>query len=293
MTELRQFAAAKINLALHVTGTDARGYHLLDSLVCFADVGDIVTVAPSPSAEFSITGPMADALGAGEDNLVIRAARLLDPLATARITLEKNLPVASGIGGGSADAAACLRALCLLWQRAMPDRDALLSLGADVPVCIAGQSARMQGIGAEISPLPDLPLLDAVLVNPGAALSTPEVFRALQKKNNPPLPDLPKGAGWADWMDFLRATRNDLAAPAAALNAEIGVVLTMLRATNGCALARMSGSGATCFAIYESGAQAQAAAKEIAKRWPDWWVVPARLGGRPISPAPRRNPQDR
>ncbi|MCW1920038.1 4-(cytidine 5'-diphospho)-2-C-methyl-D-erythritol kinase [Rhodobacter sp. KR11] len=265
--EIERRARAKVNLALHVTGRRGDGYHLLDSLVGFADFGDVVRVRASDVMSLTVTGPMAAGLGAGEDNLVLRAARLMGR--PAAITLDKHLPLASGIGGGSADAAATLRALADLHGVDLPDPAAVLGLGADVPVCLLGRPARMAGIGEDLTPL-RLPPAHLVLVNPGVTVSTPEVFRALTRRDNPPLPvmgDVPDAAALADW---LAGTRNDLQEPALRLRPQIGAVLAALNAVPGCLVARMSGSGATCFGLFAEAALAEAAALSLAR--PGWWV---------------------
>jgi 4-diphosphocytidyl-2-C-methyl-D-erythritol kinase len=270
---ITEAAPAKINLTLHVTGRRADGYHLLDSLVVFAGAGDRVHVARADAVSLRVTGSMAGDVPEGADNSVLRAAALIG--VEAAITLEKHLPAAAGIGGGSSDAAACLRALARLGGVALPEA---LGLGADVPVCLLARAARMRGIGEDVAPVAGLPMLDAVLVNPRLPVATPDVFARLERRDTAAMPEaLP---GWRDAGDcarWLATQRNDLEAPAQALCPEIGVVLERLRATEGCALARMSGSGATCFGIYpDSGAAARAAAR-IAEARPDWWVVATRL----------------
>lgn len=271
-------AAAKINLALHVTGQRADGYHVLDSLVCFADFGDILSVAPAPDLSLSLSGPRAKDLPIGADNLVLRAARSFGTGQGAMIRLEKRLPVAAGIGGGSADAAACLHALSQLWGQPIPGIEQQLALGADVPACVVGRTLRMQGVGERISPIDHMPKFDAVLINPGIALSTPTVFRGLTHKQNPPLEALPKGNTPAEWLDWLKRQRNDLEAPAVQLAPRITEVLTALQQTDGSQRVSMSGSGATCFGIYASAKQAREAAKQIAANYPNWWIRATRLG---------------
>lgn len=275
MTAVEAFAPAKINLTLHVTGQRDDGYHLIDSLVAFADVGDTVTVRPSDRLQLICDGPFGDRLPAGEDNLVVQAARLLDPNGTAEITLTKRLPPASGIGGGSADAAAALRALSQLWGLPLPAVDEVAALGADVPVCLRSGFTRMRGIGETLDLLGPTPGFGLVLVNPGVEVSTPAVFKALAQKDNPPM----DGAGdatasWEDWIAWLTDQRNDLEAPAISLAPVIGTILEELRALSGCRLARMSGSGATCFALFDPGATVDASA--IAQQHPDWWVTETR-----------------
>ena len=265
------FAPAKVNLALHVTGQRDDGYHLLDSMVVFADVGDVVTAELHHLDDWQLTidGPFADGLSADASNLVLKAARLTDG-PPARLTLTKNLPIASGLGGGSADAAATLWALHALDGRPIPDD--ILRLGADLPVCLAGQATRMRGIGEDLTGLPALPPAWLVLVNAGRHVATSDVYGALATKDNAPLPDP------VDWTDapalarWLMATRNDLEGPARAAEPAIGVTLARIAATENCLLARMSGSGATCFGIYASEPDARSAADAISARHPDWWV---------------------
>ncbi|MDQ7079998.1 MAG: 4-(cytidine 5'-diphospho)-2-C-methyl-D-erythritol kinase [Paracoccaceae bacterium] len=273
-------APAKINLALHVTGRRADGYHLLDSLVVFADHGDLLHLSRASELSLTIGGPMGAGLTAGADNLVLQAARLiLPPDKGARITLEKNLPVAAGIGGGSSDAAACLRALADLYDLPMPSAHSILMLGADLPVCLLGRAARLEGIGERLTPLAPLPDLPAVLVNPMEGVSTGQVFHRLDRVDNPPLSPLPEGADLAGWLDWLADQRNDLQGPALAVAPVIGQVLAAIQDTQGCRLARMSGSGATCFGLFGSDAQAQAGADSIAARNPGWWVRKVVLRG--------------
>lgn len=271
---VERLARAKLNLALHVTGRRADGYHLLDSLVAFADLGDGIRVEPAPDLRLTIDGPMAAGLSAAEDNLVLRAARLMGAGRGAAIRLTKRLPVASGIGGGSADAAATLSALAELWGVPLPDPEAVLSLGADVPVCLGGLPARMQGIGEVVTPLATpLPPAALVLANPGVAVSTPEIFRRLTRRDNAPLPaSLPRCADLGQLADFLSAQRNDLQPPAEALAPEIGTVIAALATQPGARIARMSGSGATCFALFDTRAEADAAAAWLRQAQPGWWV---------------------
>lgn len=271
-----EFAPAKINLCLHVTGRRADGYHLLDSLVVFAGVGDRVsgTLADPPSLE--VTGPMAAGLSGEGDNLVLRAARAMG--VSARIVLEKHLPVSSGIGGGSADAAATMRLLARLSGQALPDAAAVLALGADVPVCLAGRPARMTGIGEGLAPLPQLPEVWLVLANPGVAVSTPAIFRALARADNAPLPrDLPRLRSAAELAAFVIMHRNDLEPPALTIEPVIGRVKAALSAQPGCLMARMSGSGATCFGLFADPLAANAAARAIRAAEPGWWVADAPL----------------
>ncbi len=268
------FAPAKVNLALHVTGRRADGYHLLDSLVVFAGVGDRVAVTRAPELRLTIDGPMAGALTVGPDNLVLRAARFLGEERVA-ITLTKRLPVASGIGGGSADAAATIRAICRLRGRAVPEAALTAPLGADVPACLIGHPLRMQGIGERVEPLSGLPPAHLVLANPGVSLATPAVFRALRRSDGAPLPPLPWFTDVAGLARYLAACRNDLEDAACALEPVIGEVIAALGDQPGCLLARMSGSGATCFGLFADRAAATAAAAALRHRRPGWWVEEA------------------
>lgn len=291
---LSRLAPAKINLFLHITGRRADGYHLLESLVAFADFGDELTAAPASGSAFTlaIEGPFAQALtgpGAHKENLVLRAAeRLKAHTGTAKgaaLTLDKRLPVASGLGGGSADAAAAFHLLNALWGLGLDGR-ALAALGAplgaDVPVCIGGTPALVSGIGEAVEPYAGLPPLWLVLINPGVALPTPAVYRAYAAAPAAPrcsAPGFPKGP-WTDERQLiaaLSARANDLEAPAIALCPKIAEVLSALRAQEGCALARMSGSGASCFGLFSGRAKAGQAAQALARAEPAWWVRPARL----------------
>jgi 4-diphosphocytidyl-2-C-methyl-D-erythritol kinase len=277
MTTETALARAKVNLALHVVGRRADGYHLLDSLVVFAEFGDRITVAPGQGLRLTVTGPQGGGLAADDDNLCLRAARAMAGPG-AQITLEKHLPVASGIGGGSADAAATLQALARLWRVPLPDAAAVLALGADVPVCLAGRPARMEGVGEVLSLLPPLPAAWLVLVNPGVAVSTPAVFRALERRDNARLPaTLPRLATAGELAAFLMMQRNDLEAPAMALAPVIGQVRSALSAQSGCLMARMSGSGATCFGLFPDALNAAAAAAALRQAQPGWWVKAAEL----------------
>jgi 4-diphosphocytidyl-2-C-methyl-D-erythritol kinase len=267
---IAEAAPAKVNLFLHVTGRRADGYHLLDSLAVFGPAADTLHAAPAEALTLAVEGPFGAALATEPDNLVLRAASALGPHGAA-LRLEKRLPVASGIGGGSADAAAALRGLNRLWGLGLPEavlRERALALGADVPVCVASRPARMQGVGEVMLPAPRLPPGVALLLaNPGVALATPAVFRARQGGFSAPaaLPD-----AWGDVAAMaadLRACGNDLEAAAVSLCAPVAEVLTAIAAQPGCLLARMSGSGATCFGLFDGVAGARAAADALPARW--------------------------
>jgi 4-diphosphocytidyl-2-C-methyl-D-erythritol kinase len=277
--EIVEHAPAKVNLALHVTGRRSDGYHLLDTLVVFTEAGDRVSVAPAQQDSFAIEGPFASRLQDEADNLVLNARDLLRErhggLPPVAITLEKNLPIASGIGGGSSDAAAALRALVRFRRRDLSAgmlAASALPLGADLPMCLHARTLLARGIGEEIEPVEGLPQLHMVLANPGVAVPTPAIFRALANRENPPLPALPGPGGLSAW---LAETRNDLETPARALAPQIDDALSALGAS-GAALARMSGSGATCFGLFASAGEAQAAASAIAARHPAWYVTATR-----------------
>ena len=278
-TSIVDAAPAKINLYLHVTGKRADGYHLLDSLVVLADIGDQITATPSDILSLNYTGPFAKGLPPAKSNLVLHAAeRLKDAFGVstgAALTLNKALPVASGIGGGSADAAATLRALCTLWHLDITHpkvADLALSLGADVPVCLRGQSAIMRGIGEDIRPVDHLPPLSLILINPGVEVSTPAVFKARTSafSNRVEIPGTFNDA--SAFHAFLKTTQNDLEPPAMGLQPIIGDVLEALRALPGVVLARMSGSGATCFGIVENVDAALTGAQSLSASHPRWWV---------------------
>lgn len=315
-------APAKINLYLHVTAKRDDGFHELDSLAVFTELGDRITVEPGEGLTLSLTGPFAADLSADEDNLVLKSARLLadhaDVQADAHITLEKNLPIASGIGGGSADAAATLKALVQFWRLELDDddihhvahqvaddidtaralstlfklwRDDLgtdmmhmlgLRLGADVPVCLESRAVFMGGIGEKLELAPDLPPTWLVLANPGVAVSTPEVFKARSGDFSAPArfhghPNTP-----AELAELLGQRRNDLMDAAIGLSPEIQTVLDALSDLDGALFTRMSGSGATCFALFGDETSARTGAKTLQSARPDWWVQATRLLDLPL-----------
>ena len=281
---VRVGAPAKLNLYLHVTGRRADGYHELDSLVAFTALADTLEIAPAESLRLSVTGPFADALDAG-DNLAAQAATALAEKlgrpANVRITLDKRIPVAAGLGGGSADAAAVLRGLARLWrlgaEHAGDLQETALGLGADVPVCLDSRAAHMAGIGEALSAPPHLPSCGVLLVNPGVPVPTGPVFAARRGPFSAAsrIEEAPQNA--AALAALLRSRRNDLEQPALAQVPEIGRVLARLAAAPGCLLARMSGSGGTCFGLFEDEAAAAGTAGAIARDHPAWWVQPTRL----------------
>jgi 4-diphosphocytidyl-2-C-methyl-D-erythritol kinase len=285
---LTEFAPAKINLTLRVLGRRADGYHELDSLVAFARAGDRLTLVPGDTTGLQLRGPHADATGALGDNLVIKAARHLagsvPHLRSGKFTLDKRLPVAAGLGGGSADAAAALRLLARANGLAADDPRlfaAARESGADVPVCLQARARVMRGIGDVLSPPLDLPGLPALLVNPGVAVPTKDVFAALGLAPSadlrpPDKADVPRRRG--DLIRFLQDRSNDLERPAITVQPIIAEVLQALRLTPACRLARMSGSGATCFALFDSQRAASVAARTLKASRPAWWVAATVLG---------------
>jgi len=274
VTSPTRTAYAKLNLALHVVGRRDDGYHLLDSLVVFAALGDRLTITPADGLRLTVSGPFAPGVPIDDRNLVLRAAALMGVTDGVAIHLEKALPHAAGIGGGSSDAATTLRLLSDHTATPLPDMAQVLTLGADVPVCLRGRPTRMRGIGDDLTDVPPLPRLWVVLVNPGVLVPTGPVFKALARADNPPLPE----PNWtanipASLIDWLGRTRNDLEPPARALVPAIGTVIDRLNGAPGCALARMSGSGGTCFGLFTSADAASDAARIIAAAEPIWWVA--------------------
>ncbi len=284
MTEIELFAPAKINLALHVVGQRTDGFHLLDTLVSFASVGDQLRLATDDGRQLTISGPEAGNLPVDGDNIILRVASAFWKNGPLRSHLVKNLPVASGMGGGSADAAACFRGIMALLARTTPMTPealaTLLKIGADVPMCLRSEPARVRGIGERIDPVPTLPVLPVLLVNPRVAVSTPQVFKALECKENSEMAAMPDAFPTANVLiTWLSAQRNDLQAPAIAIAPVIGTALTTLETLQGCALARMSGSGATCFGIFSTLSEAEAGAKTLRQQHPEWWIAAAMLDG--------------
>jgi 4-diphosphocytidyl-2-C-methyl-D-erythritol kinase len=282
--KIAAFAPAKINLYLHVLGRRPDGYHEIDSLVAFADIGDRLSAAPAAQFSLTLDGPEAASLaGLGDDNLVLRAARRLARdagiAAGAALSLEKNLPVAAGLGGGSSDAAAALRALSALWglpaERAAPIAAAL---GADMPVCLYGRPAWVGGIGERIVPAAGLPCAGIVLANPRIALPTAAVFAARRGEFSAPGRFAPMPMDAPGLARALKRRRNDLTEAAIGLVPEIGEILARLAALPGALLARMSGSGATCFALFADRAAARRAGAALAAAMPEWWCAAGALG---------------
>tara|TARA_R110002072_G_scaffold5447_1_gene35037 strand:+ start:88 stop:987 length:900 start_codon:yes stop_codon:yes gene_type:complete len=280
------FAPAKINMFLHLTGRLANGYHTLDSLVCFADIGDIIEIEAAHNFSFHIKGPFAHKFKENEstsfidgDNLVVRAARALaqitDMPLNVKITLTKNLPLASGIGGGSSDAAATLWGLQEIWSLSH-DADYLLplmtKLGADVPVCFSCSPQIMRGIGDKITAAPPMPEIPMILVNPMVSCNTQDVFLHHNGKYRKDK-NIPQDVSSQDKLiNALKTYDNDLTTPAIQCTASIKNVIYALEATDQCRIARMSGSGATCFGLYDTNEQAKQAEESIKSENPDWWV---------------------
>ena len=289
MPALTDDARAKVNLTLRVVGRRVDGYHDLESVVAFADCADRLTLKSGPELNLTTTGPRAQDCGEASDNLVLKAARLLGErvpdLQLGDFTLDKVLPVAAGIGGGSADAAAALRLLARANKLELGDPrliEVAQLTGADVPVCLASRACVMTGVGETLLPL-TLPKMPCVLVNPGIPVATSDVFQALGLRHGQLLvgatdvilydPSWPKaGASIDAWIEALAGIGNDLEKPATRIQPVIGEVLAALRAAAGARLARMSGSGATCFAIFNDDADAQRAAQAIQLQYPLWWV---------------------
>lgn len=270
-------APAKINLYLHVTGKRPDGYHLLDSLFAFAQDGDVVTAEHADGLSLEIIG--APDLSAGEDNIVIKAARKLaaalgiEP--NAHLILEKNLPIASGIGGGSTDAAAALKALQVLWKKTLPDEKLYalaLELGADVPSCLAGKAVQVSGVGEVLTPAPEIPALPVVLVNPNKPVSTPAVFKTRKPVFSEPMPLTQNCADAAEFIGELKKRHNDLQDAACALEPAVAEVLHVLENQPLCLFSAMSGSGGTCFGLFRTPENAANAAEDIAATHPNWWV---------------------
>ncbi|GFE66374.1 4-(cytidine 5'-diphospho)-2-C-methyl-D-erythritol kinase [Litoreibacter roseus] len=299
------FAPAKVNLSLHIVGQRDDGYHLLDSLVMFATIGDHLNIFDANTRSLTIEGPEAAGVPTDTKNSIMQAAEIFKTERGVAFLLAKHLPTAAGIGGGSADAAAALRGLLKHWfdiplddllQKALdPDRldedeiatvsAKLKSLGADLPVCLFSRTARMWGIGEQLSFLQNLPQVPVVLVNPRVPVSTPDVFARIAVKANPPMPDIiPSFETVADFAAWLAEQRNDMQDAAIEVAPIITDVLAALAMAKGCHLARMSGSGATCFGIYDTEDAAQAQADVLSAQHPNWWIKPAILGNSAVGP---------
>jgi len=281
---VKVFAPAKINLFLHVGEQRSDGYHALESLVVFADVGDELLIEPAKAFSLTLDGPFGAKLADEGDNLIAKAARALGAKAgrspDVRITLTKNLPVASGIGGGSADAAAALRGLVQFWDLKIPHDELHTiaeSLGSDVPACLLSETLWMTGRGEGIQPVPGLPPAPLVLVNPGVAVSTARIFANLKNRVGVGQAAKPKAdLSVLALANYFKSNRNDLEKPAREIAPAIDEVLQAI-SHSGALRARMSGSGATCFGLFADDKSAEAAAAKIAEDHPDWWVKKARI----------------
>ena len=276
---MQLLAPAKINFFLHITGKRNDGYHLLDSLVAFTDFGDEIEIKEANEFSFSINGDFGDALSADDNNLVIRAAKGLAEhngrTPNVAIHLTKRLPIGGGVGGGSSDAAAVVRGLCKLWDIA-PDSDfmdtLLLSLGADVPVCFNGQTARIQGIGEVIDTDYKIPPVTILLIAPNVSCSTPEIFRSFSGKYRDPIHVPQRFESTDDFVSFLKLCRNDLQKPAISIVPEIADCIEFLNQSTGCLFSQMSGSGSCSFGLFSDEAAAIKAEEQISINHPNWWA---------------------
>jgi 4-diphosphocytidyl-2-C-methyl-D-erythritol kinase len=277
---LSEIAPAKINLTLRVVGRRSDGYHALESLVAFADLADRLSLEPAERLSLDVTGPFAGDCGPTDDNLILKTARAA-ALPAGRFKLDKRIPVAAGLGGGSADAAAALRLIARRNGLALSDARIVATaraIGADVPVCLDPQSRIMRGVGEELSAPIALPRLDALLVNPGVAVSTREVFAAFTLPDRPgaALDEVPLSSG--ELARFLAKHGNDLTRAAIGRAPVIAAVLEALADSPGCRVARMSGSGATCFGVFGSAAEAAKTVQRLASAKENWWICPVTLG---------------
>ena len=279
MTSLRLLAPAKLNFFLHITGKRVDGYHLIESLAGFTEFGDMVEFSDASELSLALDGPFASSLKADNDNLVLRAARALQlhcgQARGARIVLHKHIPMGAGLGGGSSDAAAALKGLAQLWQLSIPEAELqrlALPLGSDVPVCLQQKTAWVSGIGEYVRPV-DIKIAGWILLlNPAIALLTADVYRRFSAPFRPASAPLPSLSGFDALVAAMQLRHNDLEAPAIALLPVIAEQLSLLRSTDGCKIARMSGSGATCYALYDNKQQAELAAHTIQSKQPSWWV---------------------
>lgn len=272
-TETAGVAPAKINLALHVGGCREDGLHRLASLVAFTEFGDGVRVANATGISLEVRGPFRADVPHDGSNLVLRAARMMAGRRGAAISLEKRIPVAAGLGGGSSDAAEVLRQLSRSWNVPLPSGVSLMELGADVPACLAGCPAVVEGAGEVVSPVDCVPELQLLLVNPGLPMSTKSVFGAFRGSGTPMLEPPGNRCGPSEFIAWLTAQRNDLEAVAIGLEPEVGRILARIRRLPGCMLSRMSGSGATCFGIFAETGKAAEAARTLKTEFPSWWVA--------------------
>lgn len=276
---ISEFAPAKVNLALHVTAKRGDGFHLVDSLVVFADIGDHLSIETAARDQLEVTGLFAAGVPVGPENLVWKAANLFPDRPPLKITLEKNLPPASGIGGGTSDGAAIVRGLVRLLGREVPKASELTSLGADLPVCVTARPSRMAGIGEVVEPITNLPPFNSLLINPGVEVSTARVFGMLSRTDGKGLSPFPLADDRGEWLAYLHDQRNDMAMAAQSMVPKIGEALQALAGAKHCQLARMSGSGATVFGLFPDANSAAAAGRTIADHHKDWWIAPTMLVG--------------
>ena len=278
---MRVIAKAKVNLALHVVGQRPDKLHLLDSIVAFPEYGDELLFETADQVSLSITGPFGKLLEQqtiNVPNIILEAVKLLNTKNRGvRIQLIKNLPPASGVGGGSSNAAVTLKLLSCLWKEKMPKLKKILELGADVPVCLSNKFQRMQGIGETLTTLDPPPSIWIVLVNPGIKISTATIFNQLENKENGKLEALPTFPNKDNFFKYLLRQRNDLETVTLNLFPEVGVILKRISDTPNCKFFRMSGSGATCFGLYEERTHAQEAEQLLKKCFPNAWTISTTL----------------
>ena len=273
--KINSFAAAKVNLALHVRGLKSNGYHELDSLVTFANIGDIIEVRPSNELKLTIEGPFADNVPKDTDNIVIKAAKFLLPDGKAHINLIKNLPVEAGLGGGSADAAATLRSLSKLWNIQIPKTPEVL--GADVPICLLKETAIVQGIGEKITPVSIPSNLHIVLIKPNIGLSTAKVFNNLKNKHNEKMCTFKGTDSIEEFANYLNKLRNDLLQTSITIVPLLRDIINFLNVQNGNYYTQMSGSGTTCFGLFDDEVSAMRALSQAKIKLPDMWCKMVKL----------------
>jgi 4-diphosphocytidyl-2-C-methyl-D-erythritol kinase len=273
--KINSFAAAKVNLALHVRGLKSNGYHELDSLVTFANIGDIIEVRPSDELKLTIEGPFADNVPKDADNIVVKAAKFLSPDGKAHINLIKNLPVEAGLGGGSADAAATLRSLSKLWNIQIPKTPEVL--GADVPICLLKETAIVQGIGEKITPISIPSNLHIVLIKPNIGLSTAKVFNNLKNKHNEKMCTFKGTDSIEEFANYLNKLRNDLLQTSITIVPLLRDIINFLNVQNGNYYTQMSGSGTTCFGLFDDEVSAMRALSQAKIKFPNMWCKMVKL----------------
>ncbi len=278
-TVMKGIAHAKINLSLHITGKLPNGYHKLDSLVVFTEFGDILELRRANKFILTTCGTFNRELPPSSENIILAALQILEGASTEfKINLEKSIPVSAGLGGGSTNAAQALKLAAALLECPLPnDSDKITSVGSDLPVCLTGKPALVRGFGEKITILDRFFEFPILLVNPNKPVPTGDVYKQLSAVNNPPQTSYPVEGNKCDVIDWLKEQRNDLEAPAFDLCPETKDVLFSLRKQEGCLLARMSGSGGTCFGIFQTMEQTSVAARKIKIGIPEWWVQPTRI----------------